>query len=100
MADALTPSALADALAGLPGWSGDASALTRTYRFAGFPAAIAFMHACAPAIAQADHHPEWTNVYDRVSIRLTTHDAGSRVTARDVTLARLLDAAAREHGGR
>jgi 4a-hydroxytetrahydrobiopterin dehydratase len=88
----LTPGALADALATLPGWSHREAALHKTFRFASFLAALAFMQRAAPDIDALDHHPEWTNVYDRVRVRLTTHDAGNLVTARDVELARLLDA--------
>jgi 4a-hydroxytetrahydrobiopterin dehydratase len=46
---------------------------------------------CAPGIQERDHHPEWTNVYDRVSVRLNTHDAGGMVTAKDVEVAKFLD---------
>lgn len=91
MSDALSAQAVANALEHLPGWSGDPSGLTRTYHFSDFHAAMRFMQAAAPAIDAANHHPEWTNVYDRVSVRLRTHDAGDRVTGLDVTLARLLD---------
>ena len=94
MPDALTPFAVAEMLVRLPGWSGDIHGLTRTYRFADFKAAMAFMHGCAPAIDSANHHPEWSNVYNRVSVTLRTHDAGDRVTELDVKLARLLDAEA------
>lgn len=91
MPDALLPAAVAEVLVRLPGWSGDIHGLTRTYRFADFNAAMAFMQATAPAIDAANHHPEWSNVYNRVSVTLRTHDAGDRVTELDVKLARLLD---------
>ena len=91
MPDALMPAAVAEVLVRLPGWSGDIHGLTRTFTFSDFNAAMAFMHAVAPAIDAANHHPEWTNVYNRVSVRLCTHDAGDRVTELDVKLARLLD---------
>lgn len=64
--------------------------MARTFRFADFPCAMAFMGDCAEDIDRLAHHPEWSNVYDRVSVRLTTHDAGNRLTARDVELAKLL----------
>lgn len=99
MAEPLTAAAVAHALNSLPNWSGDTAALMRTFRFPGFPAAIAFMHACTAGIEQNHHHPEWSNVYDRVSIRLSTHDAGNRVTALDVALATLLETTAKQHGG-
>lgn len=81
---------VADALAGLPGWERDGDAIVRTYRFADFGAAIAFMTAAAPRIDELDHHPEWFNVYDRVDVRLTSHDAGG-ITERDIRLAGVLD---------
>lgn len=87
----LNPGELAEALATLPGWTHRDGALHRSWRFASFRSAIAFMHASVEAIEGLDHHPEWTNVYDRISVRLTTHGAGNLVTARDVELAQLLE---------
>lgn len=87
----LTPGELAAALATLPGWTHHDAALHKTFRFGSFQAALAFMQRAAPAIDALDHHPEWTNIYDRVRVRLTTHDAGNLVTARDVEVARLLE---------
>ena len=86
------------ALAGLAGWSGSAAGLERSWRFASFPAAIGFLDACVAGIEQRNHHPEWSNVYDRVRVVLRTHDAGDRVTALDVDLARFLEDRARAHG--
>lgn len=97
MTSPLTPADLAAALADLPGWTHRDGALHRAWRFGSFRDAIAFMAAAAPGIDALDHHPEWSNVYDRVSVRLTTHDAGALVTARDVALARLLDGIAGSH---
>jgi 4a-hydroxytetrahydrobiopterin dehydratase len=94
MPEALLPAAVKELLVRLSGWSGDTNGLTRTYRFADFTTAMAFMQAAAPAIDAANHHPEWSNVYNRVSVTLRTHDAGNRVTELDVKLARLLDAEA------
>lgn len=78
------------ALAGLPGWSSAEGAITKTYEFPDFGAAMDFMARAAPGIDEMDHHPEWTNVYNRVDVRLSSHDADG-VTERDVRLARLLD---------
>ena len=78
-------------LAAMPGWRLDGGALERTYRFPSFRDALAFMHDCADDIERLDHHPQWTNLFDRVTVRLTTHDAGDRVTALDVELAKILD---------
>jgi 4a-hydroxytetrahydrobiopterin dehydratase len=84
------------ALAGLPAWSkapGDRDALARRYRFADFNTAFAFMTRVALKAETMDHHPEWSNVYSRVEVLLTTHDADG-VTGLDVELARFMDAAA------
>ena len=86
----------AEALKSLPDWrvADDARpALTRTLRFADFNAAFGFMTRVALMADKMDHHPEWSNVYDRVEILLTTHDADG-VTDKDVTLARFIDGAA------
>jgi 4a-hydroxytetrahydrobiopterin dehydratase len=85
-------------LATRPGWrlSDDGTAITREFRFADFRAAFSFMTHVALAAEQADHHPEWSNVYNRVDIRLTTHDAGG-LTDLDFALAAVADAAAGEH---
>jgi len=80
------------ALAELSGWTlrDDALAIQRSLRFADFNAAFGFMTRVAIEAEKADHHPEWFNVYNRVDITLTTHDAGG-LSARDVALARFID---------
>ena len=65
----------------------EADALLKTFKFASFREAISFLVRAAFEAEAITHHPEWTNVYDRVSIRLTTHDSGDKVTAHDVDLA-------------
>ena len=87
----LTPDQLAAALVTLPAWILNADALTRTFTLTDFTEALAFMNDAAPEIERLNHHPEWTNVYNRVVVRLTTHDANDRVTAADVELAKTLD---------
>ena len=92
----------AEALKSLPDWrvADDARpALTRTLRFADFNAAFGFMTRVALTADKMDHHPDWSNVYDRVEVLLTTHDAGG-VTDKDVALARFIDRAAAETGAR
>jgi len=81
------------ALAQLPGWSprADGLAIVRDFRFADFSEAFAFMARVALAAEKADHHPEWSNVYNRVQITLTTHDAGG-ISKRDVAMALAIDA--------
>ena len=85
----------AAALGALPSWTAadDRDALTKTFRFKDFNAAFGWMTRVALAAEKLDHHPEWFNVYNRVEVTLTTHDAGG-VTDLDVTLARLMDSAA------
>ena len=66
-------------------------ALEKTYRFGSFEDAIRFMVLAAPEITALDHHPTWTNTYNRLHVRLTTHDSGNQVTEKDWVLARILD---------
>lgn len=77
----------------LPGWSPVAGrdALRRSFRFRDFNEAWGFMCRVALLAERQDHHPEWTNVWNRVEIVLTTHDAGG-LSERDVALARAIDA--------
>lgn len=87
---------IAQALAALPDWrraDDPRPAVARTLRFADFNAAFGFMSRVALKAEVMDHHPEWSNVYDRVEIVLTTHDAGG-VTEKDLTLARFIDSIA------
>ena len=82
----------AAALARLPAWSGvnGRDAIARTFKFADFNAAFGWMTRVALAADKLDHHPEWSNVYNRVDITLTTHDAGG-LSDRDLTLALAID---------
>ena len=82
------------------GWELERGALAKTFEFETFRDAITFMVRGGFEAEAMDHHPEWTNVYTRVSIRLCTHSAGGRVTALDEHLAGRLEAVARAHGGR
>lgn len=77
----------------LPGWkmAEGRDAITRSFRFADFSAAWGFMSRVALLAERHDHHPEWSNVWNRVEITLTTHDAGG-LSARDVALAKAIDA--------
>lgn len=91
----LTPAERDEALAALPDWSHDheRDALCRRFTFSDFATAWGFMTHVALLAEKADHHPEWSNVYNRVDILLTTHDAGG-LSTRDVALARAIDSAA------
>lgn len=87
--------AVQERMARVPQWvlEPGALAITRGFVFADFGEAFAFMTRVALAAERADHHPEWRNVYNRVEVRLTTHDAGG-LTDRDFALAAAIDAAA------
>lgn len=80
------------ALNELPGWSlsEDGLAIEIDLKFADFNEAFAFMTRVALYADKADHHPEWSNVYNKVHLRLTTHDADG-LSARDVKMARFID---------
>ncbi|KWV95404.1 MULTISPECIES: 4a-hydroxytetrahydrobiopterin dehydratase [unclassified Erythrobacter] len=80
-------------LRGLTGWSlvRDGKAIERKFEFADFSEAFAFMTRVAMIAETRDHHPEWFNVYNRVEVTLTTHDAGG-LSLRDVKMARKIDA--------
>ena len=91
--EALSEAERAEALRGLPDWDHDEArdAITRTIQFADFVEAFGFMTQVALMAEKADHHPEWKNVYNRVEILLTTHDAGG-LSPRDIELAEAIDA--------
>ena len=95
MAEQLTGTARTEALAQIPAWREveGRDAVARTFRFADFKQAMAFMVRVALKAEQMNHHPEWSNVYNKVETTLTTHDAGG-LTARDIELASFMDAAA------
>jgi 4a-hydroxytetrahydrobiopterin dehydratase len=82
----------AEALKALPGWRYDESerAIRRDFAFADFGEAFAFMARTAIAAEKADHHPDWSNSWNKVAVALSTHSAGG-VTAKDVDLARAMD---------
>ena len=91
----LTDEELDAALRDLPGWKKQEGKLQRDYKFADFAHAFGFMATSAIFIQEMDHHPEWSNVYNRVNVALTTHDARG-ITAKDVQLAKTLDAVAKK----
>jgi 4a-hydroxytetrahydrobiopterin dehydratase len=93
MIEPLNDDKRAEALHALPDWDLDDSrdAIVRSFKFADFSEAFAFMTRVALLAEKADHHPEWSNVWNRVDILLTTHDAGG-LSARDVAMAQAIDA--------
>ena len=88
----LTDDARRQALERLQGWQlvDGRDAMTKQFKFADFNAAFAFMTRAALAAEKMDHHPEWSNVWNRVNVTLTTHDAGG-LTERDIALAEAMD---------
>ena len=90
----LSPQQVKELLAQLPDWRHDAAreAIIREFEFQDFDQAFAFMTRIALAAAKNDHHPEWTNVYNRVTVIWSTHDVGG-LTERDLALARCCDEA-------
>jgi 4a-hydroxytetrahydrobiopterin dehydratase len=96
MIEKLAGSARQAALADLAGWTEvqGRDAICRSFKFADFNAAFGFMSRVALLAEKQDHHPEWFNVYNRVDITLSTHDAGG-LSQRDIALARAIDAVSR-----
>jgi 4a-hydroxytetrahydrobiopterin dehydratase len=97
----LEGAARAAALQSLPGWQAvqGRDAIVKTFVFADFNTAFGFMTRVAIQAEKADHHPEWFNVYNRVEITLTTHDAGG-LSQRDIDLATFIEAAAAMAGAK
>ncbi len=95
MVEKLSGEARRSALAELGGWqeTDGRDAISKTFRFKTFNEAFAFMTRIALVAEKMDHHPEWFNVYNRIEVTLTTHEAGG-VTERDLRLARFMDKAA------
>ena len=81
-----------DALIGLDGWSDteDRDAIQKTFTFKSFNQAFSFMTRVAMEAEKANHHPEWFNVYNRVDVTLSTHDAGG-ITEKDIKLAQFME---------
>jgi 4a-hydroxytetrahydrobiopterin dehydratase len=82
----LGDSEIRKALENLPGWSLKEGKLAKSFKFSNFVAAFGFMTRAAIEAEKMDHHPEWFNVYNKVDVRLTTHEANG-ITQRDVALA-------------
>jgi len=95
MAELLGEDAVAERLEALSGWRYEpaAKAIRKGFQFADFAEAFAFMTRVALAAEKADHHPDWSNSWNRVEIALSTHDSGG-VTERDLALAGAIDKAA------
>lgn len=92
MAKPLSKVAISKLMRKLPGWTVAGDALAKEFKFGSFREALSFMVRVGFEAEAMDHHPDWTNVYNRVAVRLNTHDAGDKVTAKDVALARKIQA--------
>ncbi|MEO0475213.1 MAG: 4a-hydroxytetrahydrobiopterin dehydratase [Planctomycetota bacterium] len=91
MPEPLSTDAITAALAELPEWAYQDDKLTKAYKFADFREALAFIVRVGLEAETANHHPELFNVYSNVTIALNTHDAGSKVTQKDVDLAKAIE---------
>ena len=89
--EALSETEIEKGMAGCPGWERRDDRIVRQFLFGDFVQAFDFMSSVAQVAEDAIHHPEWSNVYNRVEIYLTSHDAGG-ITARDIKLAQQIDA--------
>jgi 4a-hydroxytetrahydrobiopterin dehydratase len=87
----LSDDQLSQAIADLDSWSLENGKLYKEFRFASFAAAIGWMVSVAIHADRLDHHPEWTNVYNRVKVNLVTHDLGNVVSNLDLELASTMD---------
>lgn len=72
-------------------WTETENKLIKTFVFKSFEEAMTFMQLVTPHISALNHHPEWKNIYNRIEVELTTHDAGKRVTSLDRKLAEIMD---------
>ena len=92
MAKKATAAEIETALKDLNGWELEDDGISKSFEFDDFKQAWAFMEKVAKSADEMDHHPEWTNVYNKVLVRLSTHDAGG-ITERDFKLATAIEAA-------
>ena len=88
---ALSEDEIAAALAELPGWSVEEGRLYKQYKFGSFAQAMGWMMGAAIEADKMDHHPEWSNVYNRVTVNLVTHSLGNKISNLDVELARQME---------
>jgi 4a-hydroxytetrahydrobiopterin dehydratase len=90
----LTEAEVAAALAELPGWELAGGKLHKVFKFGSFAEAMGWMVSVAVYADKKDHHPEWSNVYNRVTVDLATHDLGDAISTLDVDLAKRMEALA------
>ncbi len=90
-----TEEEIAAALADLPGWSVENGRLHKQFKFQSFASALGWMVSAGVEADKMDHHPEWSNVYSRVTVDLVTHDLGNRISNLDLELAARMEKLAR-----
>ena len=90
MSVALTPSQIQEALQSLDGWGIEHAKLLKVYKLKDFKAALAFINLIGVEAERLNHHPDIHNSWNRVTLRLCTHDAGGQITEKDLTLARAI----------
>ncbi len=88
----LSTAAITYELATLSGWTQDGDVIVKAFAFGSFREALSFMVRVGFEAEARHHHPDWRNVYNEVTIRLSTHEAGGKVTSKDIDLARAIDA--------
>lgn len=91
MSAALTPSQIQEALRSLDGWVIEQGKLLKVFKLKDFKSALAFINQVGAVAEELNHHPEIHNNWNRVTLRLCTHDAGDQITEKDLTLARALE---------
>jgi 4a-hydroxytetrahydrobiopterin dehydratase len=89
--DPLSEQQIEQELESLDGWSFEDNTITKDFSFADFKEAMSFMVRVGFEAEAMVHHPDWSNVYNSVSIRLSTHDAGDKVTEKDIKLAKAIE---------
>ncbi len=94
MSAILSARQIQEALADLPGWTHTHAKLLRVFKFTDFAAALVFINRVGGLAERHGHHPEIHNIWNTVTLSLTTHDAGNQVTEKDVALARALNSLA------
>jgi len=93
----LTEGEIVEALNKLADWEAKDGKLTKQFKFKGFMQAMGWMVSVAIAAEKLDHHPEWSNIYNRVDVALTTHDMDNAISSWDVALAKTMDELAARH---
>ncbi len=93
----LTSEEIQQTLIDMPGWKAIGGKLVKQFNFKGFMQAMGWMVSVGIAAEKLDHHPEWSNIYNKVDVALTTHDMGNAISSWDIALAKTMDELAAHH---